>query len=691
MGKIMASKGWYDLPDNPASNHFLNWAISKYDDPILRFAVGIGLNMLKTPRTVHRDGDRDIQCCWCGEMNPDMAHITCNCKGNGRGWHYMNRRHRATVDAVAAAIRKGHRTVHIKDDVTISSICAEIDKERGGLKRPDLMYESFITKKGKTKKIFNMTEITSPWAWEGSLKRAYDFKKEKYAPVHVRFQQLNTGYSEVRLNVIVVSPSGVFPIESHKDFAIATGLSRGDLAAHSRSVVDAAITSAFEHYGVYGKAMGYKENVQGSRSQYTPVELEFQEEAADMDVVDSIRDVEAIECGETGPTVVREEAEMSLIELRKASEIEQNVREFTGIAEKPLFPHPDGLKKDGDDGKSDAFGRAYTKVRKTKPNPAPVSHIRTVPLRTPVEKNVEEIEVYFAFCGKYVPFIIRSDITQQQVEMLGSDYFKGNLGLIDFRPPQAGLHYRFKAMFCQDRENAAWIDCKRSDTADEEWVLFGQELSDNDIVRIMEIRWYVPLKKLKEKLPRPLENNSIVMFERLTDEEVEEEEVSGVPAADPMDLFRDRSWYRPPRPMTPVDFRSTEVEYDDQRVTEDFIPKIIHQITAGPHQVTLMLKKDAPPERILEVLYRRTGIAGKWKVTITDEGDIKKGSPRKVLLESIGDVAVPKDAPKEMIEARVFFGTLERKSSCCSLREKQSWTIVGKWIGPSREQRNPHR
>jgi hypothetical protein len=76
-----------------------------------------------------------------------MAHIMCNCKG-GRGWHFMNRRHRAIVDAVSAAIRKGHGgKVHIKDDVTINSLCAAIDSDHGGLKRPDLMYESFITKK----------------------------------------------------------------------------------------------------------------------------------------------------------------------------------------------------------------------------------------------------------------------------------------------------------------------------------------------------------------------------------------------------------------------------------------------------------------------------------------------------------------------------------------------------------------
>jgi hypothetical protein len=61
--KVMASRGWWELTDNPVSSHFLNWAISKYDDAILKFVIGIRLNSLKTPRTVKRDGDMDIQCC----------------------------------------------------------------------------------------------------------------------------------------------------------------------------------------------------------------------------------------------------------------------------------------------------------------------------------------------------------------------------------------------------------------------------------------------------------------------------------------------------------------------------------------------------------------------------------------------------------------------------------------------------
>jgi hypothetical protein len=469
------------------------------------------------------------------------------------------------------------------------------------------MYESFVTKRGVTKKIFNMTEITSPWAFEDSVMRAFRFKHEKYDPIALQFGQLNPGYSEVRVNVIVVSPSGVFPEDSQKEFAIATHLKRGDLATHARYVVDAAITSAFEHYGTYCKAMGYKENVKGARSRYTEVEQEFQLEANDMDVVDSIQDVEPLEIGEQGPLIAREVSEITAYEIHKASIIEQQVREKTGLRAKPITPNPDGLKRQGKDDKDDVFGKAYTRVRKTKPGPAPVSYTRTMKLRTPEERSVDEVEVFFASCGNYTPFIVRTDATQEQIETLSCEFYQGNFGLIDFRPPVPGIHYRFKAMFCQDRDNAAWLACQREDTADEEWVLFGQELSDNDIIRVMEQRWFVPLKNFKKPLPRPLENNSTVMFEkRRVDDEPDEEEISVIPAADPMQLFTDRTWYKPPRPSTPVCFQSIEQEFDDQRDYEDGIPKIIHEITAGPHRARLVLRQDATSERILDVLHRRT-------------------------------------------------------------------------------------
>jgi hypothetical protein len=355
---VMASRGWWDLMDNPASNHFMNWAISKMDDAVLKFVIGIRLNMLRTPRIVKRDGDRDIQCCWCPEKNPGMAHIICNCL-NGHGFRYMNKRHRAIVDAVAAAVREGIKGVHIREDERIGRICAEMTDDEGALKRPDLMYESFITKKTKTKKIFSLTEITSPWTWEHSLERAYQKKVEKYEPVRIRFHQLNSEYHEVRLNIIVVSPSGVFPMQSQKDFAIATMLPRNRLAAHARCVVDATIYNAYEHYGAYCKPLALKESVKGATAKYTVVGEEFKEELEHMEVVDSIRDVDVSMDVEA---LAYEDGQMTNIELRKQSEIEQAVCESTGIERRALHPHPDGWKQDGDDGKEDIFGKAYTRV-----------------------------------------------------------------------------------------------------------------------------------------------------------------------------------------------------------------------------------------------------------------------------------------------------------------------------------------
>jgi hypothetical protein len=153
---------------------------------------------------------------------------------------------------------------------------------------------------------------------------------------------------------------------------------------------------------------------------------------------------------------------------------------------------------------------------------------------------------------------------------------------------------------------------------------------------------------------------------RLTDDEIDEEEVTGVEAADPLELFHNRNWYKPPRPMTPVNFRSSDLELDDRRdyTPDEFVPKLTHIITDGPHTVRLMLHKDASMERILEVLRTRTGITGNWEGKITEEGSVKENKPRKVFLVPISNITVTKTSAVEMTEARVFFGRLERKSTC---------------------------
>jgi hypothetical protein len=113
-----------------------------------------------------------------------------------------------------------------------------------------------------------------------------------------------------------------------------------------------------------------------------------------------------------------------------------------------------------------------------------------------------------------------------------------------------------------------------------------------------------------------------------------------------------------------VYFRSFEEENEDMRSYDGGTPRLVHHIAAGPHNVMLLLRQDVTPERMLEILYRRTGISGKWNVTIVDAGDVKTLRPRKVLLTPLQEPVIPKDLPLQLIETRVFFGTLERKSSC---------------------------
>jgi hypothetical protein len=80
-------------------------------------------------------------------MNPDMSHIMCGCQGHGL--QFTNMRHRTIVTVVAKAIREGI-------DECVKKIWTELSKEEGGLRRPDLKG------KGAVRRIFNMTEITSP-------------------------------------------------------------------------------------------------------------------------------------------------------------------------------------------------------------------------------------------------------------------------------------------------------------------------------------------------------------------------------------------------------------------------------------------------------------------------------------------------------------------------------------------------
>jgi hypothetical protein len=115
------------------------------------------------------------------------------------------------------------------------------------------------------------------------------------------------------------------------------------------------------------------------------------------------------------------------------------------------------------------------------------------------------------------------------------------VGLIEFTHPEQDVIYRFNAMYCRDRDNAACIRCDRIDTAGEEWVLFGRELTEMEITKIMEERWLTPLKITKPEMP--LENTQEIHFTRRAPDEEEENEngVSAMAMDGPLELFRDLS------------------------------------------------------------------------------------------------------------------------------------------------------
>jgi hypothetical protein len=171
------------------------------------------------------------------------------------------------------------------------------------------------------------------------------------------------------------------------------------------------------------------------------------------------------------------------IEIRKSSEVEQEVSESTGLQRRPIYPHSDGYKDAGKDGDDRRFGKSFVKER-------PLRHtggMRFVPQIVPVtrKKDATIVDFCFGFQGKYHRYQTRENATHEEVEIIGRDYFGGNVALIDFPTP---LQDKFKAMYFQDPDNAAWTRCDRTDMADEEWILTGQEFSDLEITKIVEER-----------------------------------------------------------------------------------------------------------------------------------------------------------------------------------------------------------
>jgi hypothetical protein len=105
-----------------------------------------------------------------------------------------------------------------------------------------------------------------------------------------------------------------------------------------------------------------------------------------------------IEVGKNGSVMIVDSGEISPIELRQMSELEQAVKEQTGLPTRPVTAHPDGHKKSGPDGKEEKFGPAEIARQVRKQELAP----RPVPAKTRAPRT-GDVEVCMGFDGNWRP------------------------------------------------------------------------------------------------------------------------------------------------------------------------------------------------------------------------------------------------------------------------------------------------
>jgi hypothetical protein len=241
---IQCSRGWREIENSPSSNHWLNWATSRYDDALLRFAVGGRLYAINTPgrlKKIHPDSVCDMMCPMCGKVNnPDLYHILSECKHGGPAT--MLDRHNRVACAVRKAIEIGNPKVKIAEDKTVLEFCPTLTD--GRRLRPDLTFESAELIRGKAQNTYHLVEITVPWSYEGengsALIGAYRKKVAKYQETIARIEREKPDY-KVTQTTIIVSPTGALLRESMEELVKVSKLPRNKLAIHARCIVDAAI------------------------------------------------------------------------------------------------------------------------------------------------------------------------------------------------------------------------------------------------------------------------------------------------------------------------------------------------------------------------------------------------------------------------------------------------------------------
>jgi ribonuclease HI len=452
---------WKELQNNPSANHFMNWATSRYDDALLRFAIGARLYTLNTPnrnKLLHPETAPDIPCPMCGKCNnPNLHHILSECMHGGPAT--MLDRHNRVACAVRKAIEIGNPNAKVLDDKTVSSFVPEIEH---GLrqKRPDLMFESAEKRGRKTINKMYLVEIATPWSYEdeehSALQVSYDKKVRKYAPIIADIERKRPGVSCEQIT-IVVSPTGAFMRESQEEFAKVSKLTGGKLAIHKRCIVDAAIQGAYEQWRQFGRKLALSAQLEALNPGATGRKMFPDHEAAEdlgMEIVDmcpEISDEVVVLTHEIGDNEVvgRDVGQISPIELHQAAVEENRARAWVGLPPKRLEAHPDGHKGDEDDGDDAMFGfrapldqRSHIK-KKTEPIADAIPFQPTLPA-PPLPPDCAQTEIEFGFRGHWDKIHVPKGIREEELNKLMSDTLGIHIATPDYTgSPIDGQQFRF--------------------------------------------------------------------------------------------------------------------------------------------------------------------------------------------------------------------------------------------------------
>jgi hypothetical protein len=153
--------------------------------------------------------------------------------------------------------------------------------------------------------------------------------------------------------------------------------------------------------------------------------------------------------------IVPDVGQPSPIEIYEASILEQRVAELTGLPNRPIEKHPDGHKKDGNDGRDSDFGRSMmerdhfdaerlreeseARQRQLALEPPPI-YLSGIP--KPADST--HFQVSAGFRGNWTQFTVSQDISEADFTQMVCEHFNEGVATPDFKGrPHRSQEFRF--------------------------------------------------------------------------------------------------------------------------------------------------------------------------------------------------------------------------------------------------------